>query len=87
MRAESVIGGGANSAAEMNLVADLAGSLLHEMERLGVVTAAEAGFETVAERMSNEAIARGSVIVGRTGIGAWCRVPYAPAHVNNKSVK
>jgi hypothetical protein len=44
------------------------------MERLGVATAGEVDSETLAERVLAEVIATGSVIVGRSEIGAWSRV-------------
>jgi SAM-dependent methyltransferase len=74
MRLGAVVGGGANSSDGLHLVADLVESLLPEMERLGVATAADIGLETLAERMSNEALANDSVIVGRSEIVAWSRV-------------
>ena len=74
MRLEALIGGGTNSLEVVHLIADLVATLLPEMERLGVATAAEVGIETLVERMSNEAIASSSVIVGHFQIGAWSRV-------------
>ena len=41
------------------------------MERLGVATEGEVGIETLAERVLADVIARSSVIVGRSEIGAW----------------
>jgi hypothetical protein len=77
MQLASLISGGANSAEHMQLIADIAGTLLPEMERLGVATAAEVGVETLAERMRNEASDSGSVMVGYLDIGAWSRVQRA----------
>ena len=74
MRLESVIGGGTNSSDALQLVVDLVRTLLPAMERLGVATAADIDLETLAERMSKEAIASSSVIVSYSQIGAWCRV-------------
>jgi hypothetical protein len=56
------------------LVADLVGTLLPEMERLGIATAADVELETLAERMSHEAISSSSVIFGHWQIAAWSRV-------------
>ena len=53
---------------------DLVCILVPEMERLGVATAGEVDSETLAERVLAEVIATGSVIVGRSEIGAWSRV-------------
>jgi hypothetical protein len=74
MRLEALIGGGANSAGVLHLVADIVATLLPEMERLGVATAAEVGLETLVVRMRNEAIASSSVLVGHYQIGAWSQV-------------
>ncbi|HEY6088733.1 MAG TPA: methyltransferase domain-containing protein [Gemmatimonadaceae bacterium] len=75
MRLEALLGGGANGSDCTSLVAQLVGTLLPEMERLGVATAADVGLETLAERMSKEAFVNSSVILGHWQIGAWCRVP------------
>ena len=74
MRLEALITGGSTSPASLRLVTDLVATLLPEMERLGVATAADVGLETLVERMSNEAIANSSVIVRHFQIGAWSRV-------------
>jgi SAM-dependent methyltransferase len=74
MRLEALVGGGANSADPLRVIANLAGTLLPEMERLGVATAAEVGLDTLAGRMQAEAEASGSVINGHWQIGAWTRV-------------
>lgn len=71
MQLETLVAGGANNADPLHLIADLAGTLASEMERLGVATAAEVGLETLAERMITEATASGSVILGRFEVGAW----------------
>jgi len=71
MQLETLVAGVANNADPLHLVADLAGTLADEMERLGVATAAEVGLETLAERMISEAAASASVIQGRFEVGAW----------------
>ena len=73
MRLQSVIAGGAESRDHIRFKADLAETLFAEMQRLGVATAEEIGIETLADRISDEMIARGSVIAGRSEICAWCR--------------
>jgi hypothetical protein len=78
MQLTSLLSGGAHSADHVQLIADIAGTLLPEMERLGVATAAEVGVKTLAERMRNEAIAIGRVMVGYSDIGAWSRVQRVP---------
>ena len=79
MQLTALVGGGAQSAS-YQLIADLAGTLLPEMERLGVATAAEVGVDTLVERIRDEAMARGSVMIGFLNIGAWsCVQPATPA--------
>ena len=74
MRLEAVVGSGGNSADPLRLVADVACTLLPEMERFGVATAGDLGAETLFERMLLESITNASAIVGRSEIGAWSRV-------------
>jgi len=73
MRLEALVGGGTNSVALVHLLAELVATLLPEMERLGVATAADVGIGTLVERMRNEALATSSVIFGHYQIGAWSR--------------
>jgi hypothetical protein len=74
MRLEAVVGSAGNSADSLRQVADVARTLLPEMERFGVATASELGAATLYERMLAESIAKASAIVGRSEIGAWSRV-------------
>jgi hypothetical protein len=74
MRLEALIGGGADGLARLQLLAELVATLLPEMERLGVATAADVGLETLVERMHNEVLATSSVIFGHYQIAAWSRV-------------
>jgi SAM-dependent methyltransferase len=74
MRLEALIGGGANGLSRLQLLAELVATLLPEMERLGVATAADVGLETLVERMHNEARATSSVIFGHYQIAAWSHV-------------
>jgi len=72
-RLEAVIGGGENGSDHVHFEMDVVRSLKSEMIRLGVVTGSF-DFETLAERVLAEVIAKNSVIVGRSEIGAWCRI-------------
>lgn len=69
------IGGGENSRDSANLLAGVTGTLLAEMERLGLATADEVSIDTLADRIIDEATAGGSVLISRSEIGAWSRVP------------
>lgn len=74
MRMQTFVGGGAGCTDWLQAVTELVGSLLPAMEKLGVTTAAEVDIESLAERMRQEVTACGSVIIGRSEIGAWSRV-------------
>lgn len=73
MRLEALIAGGTNSHDRLQLVADLVRTLLPEMERLGVATAADVGIDTLVERMSEEVLANSSVVVGHYQARSWSR--------------
>src|SRR6516225_792265 len=72
MRLESVIGGGATSSDQVHFEMDLVGSLVAEMERLGIATRNELQPDILSERVFDVVSASGSVVVGRSEIGAWC---------------
>ena len=84
MRMESVIGGASGSEGRpletdrvrmlVDVVAGAVRTLLPEVERLGVATAVDVDIDTLATRMHDEIAVGGSVIVGRSEIGAWSRV-------------
>lgn len=74
MGLEAPIGGGSVILPWLNLFKDLLASLLPEMERLGVATAAQVGVETLVERIAREAAKSSSVILCHFQIGAWARV-------------
>jgi len=75
MRMQTFISGGAQCADFLQAVADLVGSLLPSIVQHGVASAAEVGYATLAERMQREAIAGECLIIGRSEIGAWGRLP------------
>lgn len=74
MRLESLVAGDPNHLEMLRLVADLVATLLPEMERLGVATAAEVDVPTLVERMRREAVATSSIVIGHSQVGAWSRV-------------
>jgi SAM-dependent methyltransferase len=73
MHLESIIAGGKASLDPVRYEMDLAGTLVSEMERLGVATPEELEPETLADRAFAEAAATESVVVGRSEIGASSR--------------
>ena len=75
LQLETLISAVGNNTDALDLVSDLAGSLAGAIERLGIATAEEIAIETLAERMTREAAANGSVIQGRFEIAAWSRLP------------
>ena len=52
----------------------LVATVLPEMERLGIATAAEVDLDTLVERMEKEALGASSVFVSHHDVGAWVRV-------------
>ncbi len=74
MRMQTFIGGGAGCANFLLAVADLVGSLVPTMERLGVATAAEVEIATLSERLRHEVTTNASVIIGRSEIATWSLV-------------
>lgn len=75
MRVEAIVGGGERAYDLINWAAGVLATLLPEMQRLGIVRAADVSLETLVERMTNEIGASGSVIMRHLEVGAWCRVP------------
>ena len=73
MRLESVIGGGSGASDHVHFEMDLVGSLASEMERLGIASADELHAPDLADLVLAEIVATGSVVIGRSEIGAWCR--------------
>ena len=73
MRLEALLGGAEKGSAVLRLMADLTATLLPEMERLGVATAADVDMDTLFDRMAAESAAGESVLVGHFQIGAWSR--------------
>jgi len=74
LRESAIIGGGAGASPWLYQIAETVRTLLPEMERIGVVTAAAVDIETLAERLQREVTAGGGIIMGRSEIGAWSRV-------------
>jgi hypothetical protein len=70
---ESIIAGGTTSLDHVHYEMDLAGTLMGDMERLGIATAEEVEPETLADRVFAETAATESVVIGRAEIGAWSR--------------
>lgn len=75
MRMQTFIGGGAQCADYLRAIADLVGSMLPSMEQHGVASAAKVDLVTLTERMLQETISGGCLIIGRSEVGAWARAP------------
>src|SRR5262245_15144329 len=73
MRIEAFIGGGASASDWLHVVAELTGTLLPEMTRLGIATTTEIGIETLADRLCAENLASSGVVLSPSLIGAWSR--------------
>lgn len=73
LRLEALIVGGEGAMSWIRSFRDLIATLLPEMSRLGVATAAEVGIESVTERILEEALGTGSVLIGHAQVAAWSR--------------
>ena len=73
MHLEAVVGGTRGGFDWAHQVAELIVTMLPEIQGRGVATAAEVGIQNLEERMRRE-IEAGSVISGRSEVGAWARV-------------
>jgi len=73
MGLEALVGGGSNAIDAVDLIADIVESILPAMEGAGVARAAEVEIATLKERMRREVTEKGSVVVGRSEVGAWTR--------------
>lgn len=73
MRLESVVAGGANSSNQVHFEMDVVGSVIEEVERLGLASAVELDPATLSERVFATIVTSTGVIVGRSEIAAWCR--------------
>ena len=74
MRLEARIGGIPAITPWVDLFVSLIGTLLPEIERRGIATAEEVAIETLAERVTQEAIALTSVIVSHNQVAAWVKL-------------
>lgn len=70
----AVSGQGAGALDVLTQMRNLARSLLPEMERFGVASPAEVGIDTLLDRMSAEATATCSTVVGHLQVGVYCTV-------------
>jgi SAM-dependent methyltransferase len=71
MRMESVIAGGADCGDHIHFEVDPVRTLLPQIERLGLATSAEVDIDSYVDRVREELLAAGGVIVGRSEVGAW----------------
>ena len=72
MRYTSIIG---SSLEHVRFTTDLIATLLPDMERQGMVRQGEIDPETLPEEVLADITASGSIVVGRSEIGAWARRP------------
>jgi ubiquinone/menaquinone biosynthesis C-methylase UbiE len=72
MRLDAAVGGGPVQTMYV-VIAEVIRSLLPLIEKLGLATAAEVDVDTLADRIRDEVVAGGGVIVSPTLVGAWAR--------------
>ena len=75
MALRALIAGDLRRANTVDLIADLAITMAPVMEEHGVVGAGEIDPEAFKKRVVEEVNRLGSVVVGRSEIGAWARLP------------
>lgn len=68
-----LIGGAETAADPARLVAELALTLMPEMERLGVIAEPEDDAEDIYSRIMDEAVSQKATLVGRSEIVGWAR--------------
>ena len=73
MGLQALAGGGYSDVCGINLIANLAITMAPVMEETGVTAVAELGPGNLEGRMRSEVLANGSVVVGRSEVGAWTR--------------
>ena len=78
MRMDAMVGGGPDFGLH-EIVTDVVRSMLPAMEKLGIVTAAEADVPTLAARIRDDVVAGKGVALSPALIGAWSRVAAASA--------
>lgn len=74
LRLEAMAVAGKESILWLRLFKDLIATLLPEIERCGVASASEVAVETLVDRMSKEADASMSVLIGHYQFAAWVKV-------------
>jgi len=74
MRMAAIFGAGPDVSEWLQALADLIRTMLPELERLGIATAADVDIETLADRLRQENAAHSGVVVGRAEVCAWSRV-------------
>lgn len=74
VRLESIIASGPAATDAVNLVVDLAKTLMPRMEGLGIALAPQVGLETLAARILSEVGSVGTLI-GRAEVGCWTTKP------------
>jgi hypothetical protein len=63
-----------NSADCLDLVVGLVSTLLPEIARRGIASVADVAIDTLKDRILKEAAEMASILIGRSEVGAWCRV-------------
>jgi SAM-dependent methyltransferase len=74
LRMNTVIGAGNNCADAVHFTADVLMTVLPQAEQAGLVTAAEIDPETYVQSLISQVRESGSVVIGRSEVGAWSRI-------------
>lgn len=74
MRLQTFMGGVKTSESWINALCELANSMSDSIEKYGYATADDLEMPRLYERIIQEMKERQSVVIGRTEVGAWCRL-------------
>ena len=74
MRMRTMVGDAVGVEDWLRSVADFVVTMLPALEKHGIATAADAGIDTLSDRIVQEVASGGGIAIGRAEIGAWSRV-------------
>ncbi|MFM8604172.1 MAG: class I SAM-dependent methyltransferase [Cyanobium sp.] len=85
MRLETALGGSSGGGAWLEALADLAGSLAPAIESAGLASAASLDPHSLAARLRQSVEDHDAVVIGRSEVGAWCRLPVTDSALTAQS--
>jgi SAM-dependent methyltransferase len=74
MRMRTMVGDAVGVEDWLRSVADVVVTMLPTIEKYGIATSADAGIDTLSDRIVREVASGGGIVIGRAEIGAWSQV-------------